>query len=357
MSVMRSKMNMGKRYQQQVDTRDDGGGARKSDIINWNKAPKLAWFKVNVGKLKFNILPFEIKSKNHPEVVKGNLKVGEYDYVLDCWAHQYLGPGKVTLLCPKKTYGKACPICDEVSRLYDDGRDKEAKQIQASRRCFFNVQPLTKEGLAESPEIFHVSHYLFTKELMDEANACGEGKGVVEFANPDDGYLIECRAEEEKNGNNKMVVFKSFKFLERDEEVSDEVLEKCISFDEFLIVPSPEELEAAMYGTDSDAPAGSEERPTGRANPTGVGGREKRPTTTPREDKEFTPEVDDKPRNAGRNRPAREEDAPEPEPPAESMIVDCPKGYEFGKDLDTKSGCSKCPDAVYEACRKCKRGK
>ena len=112
-----------------------------------------------------------------------------------------------------------------------------------------------------------------------------------------------------------------------------------------------------MYGTDSDAPAGSEEHPTGRANPTGVGGREKRPTTTPREDKEFTPEVDDKPRNAGRNRPAREEDAPEPEPPAESMIVDCPKGYEFGKDLDTKSGCSKCPDAVYEACRKCKRGK
>ena len=353
MALNRSTMSMGKRYQQQFDTKDDGGGARKSDIINWNKAPKLAWFKVKLGKMKFNILPFQIKSPNHPEVAKGTLKVGDWDYVLDIWAHQYLGPDKVTLLCPKKTYGKPCPICEEVSRLYDDGRDKDAKQLQASRRCFFNVQPMTKDGLAESPEIFHVSHFLFTKELMDEANACGDGNGVVEFANPDDGFLIECHAEEEKKGDNPnpITVFKSFKFLDRDEEISDEVLEKCISFDKFLVVPSTDDLTAAMYGMPAENKG--EDRTPSR----GAVALERRKTTTATEKTSEPHDGGNSPERTTRNRPSRQEDMPPPPPPAEDVVVDCPRGYEFGKDLDTKSGCSKCPDAVYEACRKAQRGK
>jgi hypothetical protein len=345
-------MNLGNRYQQQFDSRDDGG-ARKADVIAWGKAPQLKFFKPDLeGRNKFNILPYQIKSKNHPEVVAGRAKVGDWDYVMDMWIHRSIGPNKVDFLCTKKTYGKRCACCEEVERLYNDKRTDEAKSLKATRRVVYNVQPIEKGGPSDTVQVFNVSHYLFAKELMEEANSCANGKGVIPFADPDQGKIVSFRAAEEKTGTNTRTEFKSFQFLDRDEEISDEILDQCISFDEFLVVPTPAEVEAAMYGTDVDPvetgehSADTEERETSRQS-----SRRSVPENDPEED-------------TGRSsrRPPRE-DPPEEVPEQtssrgsgrkkdEDVIVDCPKGYTFGVDRDNKSGCSRCPDNVYEACQR-----
>ena len=349
MPFNRSKINMGGRYQQQFSSKDDGGA--KSDVIDWNKAGKVIWFKPNnKGQNKFNIIPFEIKSPNHPAVVSGLMKVGDWDYVLDVWVHRNIGPSEATMLCLKKTYGKKCAHCDAQAALYEEGKEEEAKRIKATRRCYYNVQPWTTSGMADHCEIFNVSHYLFTKELMEEANACADGTGVVEFANIDDGKLIECRGAEESSGAQKCTKFKSFKFHDRREEIPDEVLASAISMDDFLKVPTLAEQAAALYGDGEDDPALDPPEETTTTRP---------PITR----HAAVPAKVDAPVEQDYQEPeenlASEESPPvthrQTRPMEPTATNDCPQGFNYGTDCDTKPGCAKCPDAVYNKCHASKR--
>ena len=126
MAFNRSSIDLGSRYAQQAANSDSYGEARQS-FMNW-AGVKLKFFtmKKEMDRVNLNILPYQIKSTKHPEVVAGRRKVGQWDYLLDVWVHRNLGPNKKDMLCPKATYGKACPACEERQKLYDEGRDEEA---------------------------------------------------------------------------------------------------------------------------------------------------------------------------------------------------------------------------------------
>ena len=304
------------RYDQQFNERDR---VARVGALDYSKMGIEQW-KHEMGNLKFNIIPFEIKSANHPQVAKKRMKVGELDYVMDVEIHRFLGPNKEDVLCPKKNYGKPCPACEESSKAYDAGNKEDGKSLKTSRRCFYNIQPMGLRGPLPLCW-FEVSHYLFTKELMEEANACGEGAGVVPFADPEDGSIIKCRAAEEAFGANKMTEYKSWQFLPREEEISDELIDSAVSFDELLILKSYEEIEAIMYG---------EELPADSTPP------EQESTRTTTKSQEVNSQ-----RTRGR------EDAPKTEETPE-----CPEGLKFGVDCDTDTKCNRCPDAIYTKCVK-----
>lgn len=361
----RSKLNMQKRYQQQFDARDSKG-ARGQEALDWAKlvgtAPKFFKPDVNNTENKINILPYTIASANHPEVVAGRAQVGDPDYVLDIWVHRNLGPDKVTLLCPKKTYGHSCPCCDEVSRLYAEHQDAAAKVLQASRRVYYNVQPYGRNGFEQVSQVFGVSHYLFGKELMEEANACLKGKGVVPFANLSDGKVVAFRPVETAGKGGKMTEFKSFKFLDREEEITDAVLSQCISFDALLTVPTVKELEDAMYGSgdsgenDPQDQSGEQEAeqmapaisasgsvPVNREE--ALVNRQAVPPTSAIPAKEEAPiQVDFEPPIPRHSRP------PETPVATRGETNPCPRGYTWGRDCDQQPGCARCPDAVYDQC-------
>ena len=166
-------------YDDAYDERDKGGF--KQDFINWKKCIKngLSEFEP-IKNNRINIIPYVIKSKDHPLVKAGKREVGDLDVRLDIWAHKYLGPVNADVICPKKTYGKPCPVCEEVRRLYDEGKKDDAKKLNASRRTLLNVQPII-QGEAEDLKYWEVSHFLFMKELIEEAHECSEGKDIVPF--------------------------------------------------------------------------------------------------------------------------------------------------------------------------------
>jgi len=336
----------GNRYGQALSSKDDGGGAKRMDVINWNKTGKeLKFFQPKVDTLiKFNIIPFEVKSIHHPLVAQGEMKIGELDFMLDIHVHRYIGPSKADVICPKKNYGKPCPICDVVNQLYDQDKEEEAKQIRATRRCYFNVQPVGKMG-PEALQIFSVSHYLFTKELIEEANACADGKGVIPFADLEDGSLISCRVAEEAFGKSKTTKYKSFRFVRREEEVGPELVDRAISFDEFLVVKTPAELEAILYGQPDDgddedneqnpAPqrAQAQEKAQGKAE-----GQEEVGNVFEEEDRQ------EEARNT-KTRPQKE---------ATKAGGSCSYGGTFGKDVDSLRQCRRCE--VWEDCNKASGG-
>lgn len=255
----RSRINLGRRTQQQTDTRESSGGVGRQGYMNYASCG-LKFFKMaEPGTYHdLNILPWKIGTKNHPEVVAGNAQVGDWDYVLDLMVHTRIGPGQGDYICPKKNFGKPCPICERADDLWknDDTKD-EARKLFARRKCTYLVQELDENfhAKSETPLIFDVSHMVFSKELQSRATSCLRGKGVVNFADPgDEGKVVSFSVNEATMGNGKK--FKeagNFEFNERVEEISDEILEKCPSLDKMMVVKSYDQLKAALYGDPEDA--------------------------------------------------------------------------------------------------------
>lgn len=400
----RSRVNLGRRTQEQTDNRESNGATRKS-FMNYSKCG-LKFFKfTDVGKYQdINILPWRISSKNHPGVVDGKYEIGDYDYVLDLWVHSRIGPGEEDCVCLKRTYGKPCPICDEGDRLWANPETKEsARQFFAKRKCIYLVDELNDkfESVSNEPKIFEVTHGLFSKDLQSKATSCLRGKGVVDFAsvNVDSkgreiGKVVSFTVGEGTMGNGrKFKKAENFEFNERVQEVSDEMLEKCPSLDSMLVVKTPEEMKAMLYGEPDSEDNRSEEDDYNNDTPARFnndndddtperGERNRREERSRREE----PPMDDE-RNSPRDEhPAREERSRREEPednyqsartssrrgtaadeptmpfddptdtgreaPAEPKreAGKCPFGHIFGKDCEKGTNCGKCPDNVYAKC-------
>lgn len=400
MAFNRSSIDLGSRYQQQAANTDSYGEARQS-FMNWTGV-RLKFFtmKKEMDRVNLNILPYQIKSPKHPEVVAGRRKVGQWDYLLDVWVHRNLGPNKKDMLCPKATYGKACPACEERQKLRDEGRDEEAKAFTPSRRAIYNIQLIGRNGPEDAPMIFVTSHHCFNKELIEEAGASSKGPAPIPFASiGPDGKVVSFRVSEKDLGTNKFCEAKSFQFLDRDEEVSDEVLEQCVSLDEHLIVPTSKQILDAMYGNDEDEAIGQAQEPDTQEDSRRDSYDNDRParrrSTEPEQEYEdnqpprqerHRPSYDDEAPQRERRRPEvaeesrdpyppqpsirPEDDAPSmpfdeaeeatrqecrrPEPPREEVprqSTQCPHGLNWGTDCDRHNACGTCPDAIYDKCR------
>lgn len=253
----RSRISLGRRTQQQTDTRDSNGGVGRQGFMDYRSCG-LKFFKFgDVGKYHdLNILPWRIGTKNHPEVYAKNAEVGDFDYVLDLMVHTRIGPGNGDYICPKKNFNKPCPICERADELWkNEATKKDAKKLFARRKCVYCVQELNENFKAKSadPMIFEVSHPCFSQELQSRATSCLRGKGVVNFADPDEGKVVSFSVNEGSMGDGK--TFKkagNFEFNERVEEISDETLEKCPSLDSMMVLKSYDQLKAALYGDPDD---------------------------------------------------------------------------------------------------------
>lgn len=306
--MMNKKSSMMKRYQKSYESRDSGGGLRRG-IMSYDD---VVFFKPEEGRNRINIIPYTIKSKNHPLVRSGDCKVGEKDYIMDIFAHRSIGAGESSVICLKKTYGKPCPVCEQSETFRKQGKEDEAAALRPSRRVFYNVQDL-KDGKLK---IFETSHFLFEKELIDEARD-GE-EGFVNFADEDEGKEISFKAVKEKKGKIEYLAFKSFRFEDREDKLDEDLFEDAVSFDEVMNVPTYEQVQKMLYGEDEEdeLPEDSEEE-TAKTDR----GAKKEPEEEEDDDEEAVEKAPEKPKKSDGG---------------------CPYGHEFGKDCDAYNECDDC---------------
>ena len=314
-------------YKKAFEDRDKGGISRRP-YIDWDKVTggkgKPKFFQAREGVNKFNIIPYVVTSELHPLVKQRIIKIGDLDFVLDIWVH----PGSkldldTDLLCPKKNYAKPCPLCEQNKKLHEEGKKEEAKAFNPSRRTLFNLQPLV-QGEVQELQVFNVSHYLFAKELFEEANACTDGKDIIPYADIENGRVIKCRMAIEQNGKFKQEEFKAFDFLPREEALDDKLIDQALSFDKGLILLPYEEIEKIMYGQDS-TPTPQETSP----GPASAG--------SPAEEKKEAPVSTPEPASKT--------------PSAPTGNNPCPAGHIFGKDEGKyPKDCKKCPKEVWDKC-------
>jgi hypothetical protein len=294
---MAKKVDLGNTYESSYNTRGGNGGKGACDWSKYSGNVKFYKAKENANKLV--IIPYEIKSKVHPLAHAGKRKIGDFAYNLDVWVHRNVGPGEVSVVCPSKNYGKACPLCEAADKAYKENDQDTAKALKASRRVYYNVIDMADpdEGL----EVFDVSHYYFEK-------------------------IIKFYGEKEKIGNFESMKFKDFDFVERKIDVEG-FIEKAVSFDELLTIHTYDEIMMVMNGTDEeDSGADSESSES---------------STDAKEEAGFTNADEDAALEARRK--AKEAAKAEGANP-------CPSGYKFGVEWGDHPECKKDTCPVYKQC-------
>lgn len=379
----KKKGGLAKRYQASYESKGSSGG--KAGVMDWKKVDgEVQFFSPAEGRNRINIIPYTIKSKNHPLVKKGEFEVGDKDYVMDIFVHRGVGPSEASVLCLKNTYGKPCPICEQSALLRKQGKEDEAGALKPSRRVFYNVQDLKNPDVLK---VFEASHYLFEKELIDEARDDEEG-GFVDFADEESGKEIKFRCSKTSKGGFEFNEFKSFSFEDRDENIPDELLESAISFDEIMNVPTYEEAEKILYGHDDD----DEQEDEDEEDEVPAKKSSKKAVAKDEDDDDADDEEEPAPKKTAKKKPAVEEDdedldedeeeeeKPAKKPAKKSKVVEeddddeqddeddeppakkpskkekdcggdckkCPFGHKFGEDTDEFDDCDDCD--VWDKC-------
>lgn len=305
-------------YAESFNTKDQGDSKRPG-IFDFKKAgyKEISFYKPKEGKNKIAIIPYEIKSKNHPLVKSGKLEVGDLTYVLDIHVHKYVGAADADIVCPKENFGKPCPICDMAKAMYNS-KDKEeqdqAKHLRAKRRAVYNVLPYENGELSDQLKIWDVSHFLFEKELIEEARSCSDGEDIIPFADIEDGSDIKFRMSIDKNGQYETPKFKSFDFYDRDEELEEELIDEAVSFDKALVILSPDEILALYHGEDGDIDEEEEEEEKSKK----AKRSSKKKTPEPEEEDEEEEEEESPKKARSRRKVTKEEEEDEEESPRRS---------------------------------------
>lgn len=377
MAINRNEIRMGGRYQRRTETNEDNTGARGTLALD-TRSINLKFYKFGEVKKYYdvNILPFRV-GRNNPAVVAGELREGDWDYSVDYFVHKNVGPDKGTYICPKKTYGKACPMCEEAQRLSDENGSDAAKGMWASKRSLLCVQPLDERGRGDDvPMLLDCAYNNFTHDLTDASTACMRGDGVVDFANPGAaGREVSFQiGEESMGGGRKYKIAKNFAFNKRREEIPDSVLDAVPCLDSLLVVSTKEDIEKAMFGgpsddnRDNDNRGGRDQERGSRDYDRGQPRRDDEPPSrgydreerSPRDEqpqertlrdsdgRDFQDPFPDQPTNLDRG--GRDQERPRPQ--ETGTEEKCPHGYCFGTDCDRKSMCPDCPDSIYGRCKR-----
>lgn len=187
------------------------------------------------GTYRLEIIPYEVPA-NPKGGQNPNAQVGELHYERTYFAHRGIGADEKSYVCPAKTAGKPCPICEHRKELM---RDKDAdedliKALAPKQRQLWNIYD---HGDSEKGvQIWDVSFHLFGKQLKATINNADEDDGWEYFADPADGLTLRVGMEEKSFAGNSFLEAASIGFKARKEPLSDEILDAAQPLDDLLIL-------------------------------------------------------------------------------------------------------------------------
>jgi hypothetical protein len=247
------KEELAKRTQESYANRDSMG--KFKSIFEPSKMQGVPRWKPAEDDHSINIIPY-IAGKNNPLY-----KEGKIAYYLDIYIHRAIGVNEDSFICLNRSYGQKCPICDHIAELKktDDYDEDYVKSLNPTRRAIYNIQVLDNpKEIAKGIQLWDVSHFLFEKELAELAKK-KQGGGYVNFSDPDEGKIISFR----KKGEGKSTKYPALSFEERDEPISDELLDNAKVLEDLLHIPTYDEVYDAFFGT--PAKAADDDRPVAKA--------------------------------------------------------------------------------------------
>lgn len=289
-----------KRHRESYDSRNDSGKFRSIWDVEKRSEALFANLKTEETHALY-MIPFTT-GENHP---KGP---GKMAIVLDLFVHRGIGINKDSFVCLNRTYGKKCAVCEYQSEIEETVDEKAYKAFSPTRRSIYNVV-ITSNPTEEKKgvQILDVPQYSFTLPLENYAHK-RKGGGEVAYADIDKGKIISfC-----KSGVKRDTKYDSWEFEDRPD-IPDEILIGAYTLDEFVHVPTYEEVYAALHP-------------------------EEETETSPKREIEKEKKEEKKPEQ---NKLGKEKET--------SLHVECVYGASFGTDYNEYEECLNCE--ARESCR------
>ncbi len=280
------------------------------------------FFKVNKPKVMLDIIPYVVSDKRHPDADAG-AEVGTLWPSRRYYVHRGVGAEENSYICPLKTFGKPCPICEYASARARQGGDREElKALRPKARDLYNVIDLDDPD--KKIQLFDMSGFLFgdtlTKELIDASDdeQC--------FAELKGGYTLKLRFEKKSFNRNEFWAVDRIDFVERKKDYKESIIEETVPLDDILVEPDYKTLEKIFLMTEggADEDDEEEERPAkrrARDEDEEEQPKRKRPSRDEEEEdeedskepEEDEDEEEEAPKKPSKKRPAKEEDEDEEE--------------------------------------------
>jgi hypothetical protein len=209
---------------------------------------KLEFFKPVVDKnYQLIFLPWEA-GPNNPAKAEGQVTTQLY-----LFAHRAIGPDNETYLCPRKTEGKPCPICEDFARR-NTAREKwdTIKDLKPRNREVWLVHDIN--GDLNNVQVWEESTALFGDFLR---GALGMHPDYKNFANHDSGYVVSMRGREKRIETSSCAEFATVALHKRERAIPDAILDKAFQLrpEDWRHVPSFDDLERVYYQTGGTRPA------------------------------------------------------------------------------------------------------
>ena len=260
-------------------------------FLDTSSLENVEFFNPKKGKHCIDIVPYEVVTDGHPTTEQG-----EWDYNLELWVHYGVGSNNASYLCLDKMYGKKCPICEYLQM--NDVEDEDFQQMKAKQRVVYNVLD-SEDGKLK---LFNISYPLFEDEWQKLKEDYVDEEEIVTPIYAEDGYSIRFT----ETGKKGLGRFSGFRFKEI-EDYDESLLDKSISLETLMVIPTYEEVKSTFEGNYSNI-----------EDEEGVEG-----------------EIEEEPKKEV----------------AKKSKGECPSGLTFGEDFETDDACDECPVKIYKACK------
>lgn len=209
----------------------------------------VGFLKVKEGVMKLDILGFEA-GKGNPFA-----DPGEMHYERTFFVHRGIGPENASYVCPRKTAGKKCPICEHLAKLNKDS-DADPDLIKAlapKERQLFQV--INHAERDKGIQLLEIAHFNFGKRLDAEVRDAEDDEGIDEFyqhSSDNGGKTLKVGFIEDSFAGQSFHKADTVKFLDRAKAIDPDLLENVMCLDDLIIVPDYDDLKKVYMQQEDD---------------------------------------------------------------------------------------------------------
>ena len=184
----------------------------------------------------------------------------QWYYERTYYTHRNIGIEDRSYVCPLKTAGKPCPICEERGKLASDsdGDEDLIKALKPSQRQMFLVRD--RDDMDKGVQLFDFNYWNFGRTLDELYKEADEDEmHIRDFDDPDKGSFLVVKFSENKPYGMEC---RSIEFRQRSKPLEGDLLDHGICLDEMLIIPEYDELRNHYFQVEK------EEKPKSKAKKT-----------------------------------------------------------------------------------------
>jgi hypothetical protein len=212
------------------------------------------------GVLRLDFLPYEVKVDHNPHADKGSYYI-ERTY----FCHKNIGVNEDTVICPAKTFGKPCPVCEKRSELSREGKDEMAKALRPKQRQLWAVIDLDSKD--KDIQILDQSEHLFGKHLIDKIEKQDPGDNYNKFGDIKEGKTLKIGVRKETGDGMTWYSMSNIEFKDRSKPYDESILDKVPDLDACLNDMPYEKIKKLFLGAAADESEGEDEDKPGKPAP------------------------------------------------------------------------------------------